>query len=96
MSIIKLEDLIVIGDNVLVEEYEPETEGYNSTKTNDDKPAYGKIIRSGNTASVDGVGILEDGTIVLFGMYSTAVIKINSKKYYIIKAEDIKIYVKQN
>lgn len=95
MSVIKLEDLVVIGDNVLVEEYEPETEGYDSTKTNDDKPAYGKVISSGSIAYVDGRG-LEDGTIVLFGMYSTAVIKINSKKYYIIRAEDIKIYVKQN
>lgn len=91
--IIKPEDLELTSKYLLLEEYEPDTEGVSFGTTLEDKPFFGKVIEVNENYGT--ATLYPKGSILMFSMHSTTRISINSKTYFLILAEDIIATVKE-
>jgi chaperonin GroES len=94
---LKIDQLNVINDNVLVEAIVPVRRGgvVRGIST-DDKPETGKVLKVGPGRVNDGGVLVQTGLApgmtVLFNQHTTTKFNIEGKTYYTLRAEDVIAY----
>lgn len=82
--IIKPENLELNYPYLILEEYEPEQEGYVSVINAEDKPIFGKVLRA-NPMTL----LYKEDDILMITMHSTTKIPMNGKVYFLVSQEDV-------
>ena len=82
---IKVEDITLIWNFLIVEPYTPPTESFIPPADNELRPTYGIVKAIGDDIIKD----ISIGDIVIFGMYASSKLFINDRDYFIIKDQDV-------